>query len=181
MNKQTHSGFSLIEVVLAIGIISVAVVALVALMAQTMPSVQDVVDSNRATNAIGKVNAFIQNEDFEDVYGWFGNASDTHRVYAYTTGGDPTGNDLLHLENQVTDQTGVYNGDINDIEGPVFVFVLQRSGLLTDWGTSADELAYMPIFVEVHAFDGRVDISTIDDAIEDDTNLLFSYTTAKNR
>lgn len=58
--KRKAKGFSLVEVVLAIGIFALAVVALLGLLGPTLESVQAVRDQNKATAIISKVNTFLQ-------------------------------------------------------------------------------------------------------------------------
>ena len=60
-HKPNRPAFSLVEVVLAIGILSLAVVALLGLFGPTIGSVKQVVDTNLATAAVSRINAEIQN------------------------------------------------------------------------------------------------------------------------
>lgn len=56
----SRSAFSLVEVVLAIGVLSLAIVALLGLFGPTVSSVKQVVDASHAKNAAYRVNAEIQ-------------------------------------------------------------------------------------------------------------------------
>ncbi|NBB81144.1 MAG: hypothetical protein GVY36_17180 [Verrucomicrobia bacterium] len=58
--SRTCSGFSLIEVVLAIGIFLVTVLALVGLLGPTLKSVDDVEKSDEISSVVNTVNAFLQ-------------------------------------------------------------------------------------------------------------------------
>ena len=59
-NSQSRRGFSLIEVVLAIGIFLVTVLALVGLLGPTLKSVDDVEKSDEVSSVVNTVNAFLQ-------------------------------------------------------------------------------------------------------------------------
>lgn len=58
--QRKAKGFSLVEVVLAIGIFALAVVALLGLLGPTLESVRAVREQNKATAIISKVNTFLQ-------------------------------------------------------------------------------------------------------------------------
>ena len=59
--SRTRCGFSLIEVVLAIGIFLVTVLALVGLLGPTLQSVVEVENTDEVTSVVNTVNAFLQN------------------------------------------------------------------------------------------------------------------------
>lgn len=69
MNRSVHScsahirshGFSLIEVVLAIGIFLVTVLALVGLLGPTLKSVDEVEQTDEVSSIVNTINAFLQN------------------------------------------------------------------------------------------------------------------------
>lgn len=60
-NDQKTRGFSLIEVVLAIGIFLVTVLALVGLLGPTLQSVDEVEKTDEIASVVNTVNAFLQN------------------------------------------------------------------------------------------------------------------------
>lgn len=59
-SQNSHTGFSLIEVVLAIGIFLVTVLALVGLLGPTLQSVDDVEKTDEIASVVNTVNAFLQ-------------------------------------------------------------------------------------------------------------------------
>jgi len=60
-NQTSQVGFSLIEVVLAIGIFLVTVLALVGLLGPTLQSVDEVEKTDEVSSVVNTVNAFLQN------------------------------------------------------------------------------------------------------------------------
>ncbi len=57
----SQKGFSLIEVVLAIGIFLVTVLALVGLLGPTLQSVDEVEKTDEVSSIVNTINAFLQN------------------------------------------------------------------------------------------------------------------------
>lgn len=60
-DKRQKKGFSLIEVVLAIGIFLVTVLALVGLLGPTLQSVDEVEKTDEVSSVVNTINAFLQN------------------------------------------------------------------------------------------------------------------------
>ena len=67
-HRRTRKGFSLVEVVLAVGVLAVSVLAMMGMMGPSLSQVKTVTDSNVATAVISKVNSVIQSMSFDDVY-----------------------------------------------------------------------------------------------------------------
>jgi len=63
---DNNKGFSLVEVVLAIGVLSLAIVSLLGLFGPIMSSVKNVVDHNLAATTVSKINTYIQRENTWD-------------------------------------------------------------------------------------------------------------------
>ena len=69
-NRKPSAGFTLVEVVLAIGILSVAVLALLAMFTPTMNNVRNVINSDFAVSSTGAINAHLQKlaaDDFDNI------------------------------------------------------------------------------------------------------------------
>lgn len=60
-NMATRKGFTLVEVILAVGVVAMAILALVGLLGTTFQQVQDVVQTNQAIGVVTKVNAALDN------------------------------------------------------------------------------------------------------------------------
>lgn len=60
-NISHRKGFTLVEVILAVGVIAMAIMALVGLLGTTFQQVQDVVQTNQAIGVVTKVNAALDN------------------------------------------------------------------------------------------------------------------------
>ncbi len=64
------SGFSLIEVVLAVGIVAFAVIAIIALFGSSLESGRQVTDEDEALGIVRALPAYLQTQSFATVYGW---------------------------------------------------------------------------------------------------------------
>lgn len=91
-NRTKKGGFSLIEVILAMGVFTLAIVALVGLLAPTLSSVNDIVQSNRAISAVGKINGYFENyrprspteTAFDEIYEWVVDTGTPTNLYVFT-------------------------------------------------------------------------------------------------
>ena len=81
--RDKKNAFSLIEVVLAVGIFSLALIALLGLLGSTQQSVNNVVEQTRGISVMSKVNAYLQSQDFTTVYNWVAGGT-TQVVYVYS-------------------------------------------------------------------------------------------------
>ena len=78
--RDNKAGFTLVEVVLAIGILGVAVLALLGMFAPTMNNVKNVLDSDFAIAATGSINSYFEKmagNNFDDVKDLIESASET--------------------------------------------------------------------------------------------------------
>lgn len=151
--SRNRSGFSLIEVVLAIGIFLVTVLALVGLLGPTLQSVDEVEKTDEVSSVVNTVNSFLQssldirpngsrfnaiyeaiaNDGYATliVYRWFDDAA--------TTGGEAP---VVRLEIGFSDNEGgvvepgaVVNAgdaDFSDAAGPIYRVVLSASSVIPE-------------------------------------------------
>jgi type II secretory pathway pseudopilin PulG len=147
-NANNSAGFSLIEVVLAIGVFLVTVLALVGLLGPTLQSVDEVEKSDEVVSVVNTVNAFLQSSDeinpggsrFNTVYEAV-LSGDFATVFVFRSFADP--NDPTDIELQVgfvdSEVTGgstlgldavVDAEDFADAAGPIYRVVLSASSVL---------------------------------------------------
>ncbi len=70
-------GFSLIEVVLAVGVVAFAIIAIIALFGSSLESSRQVTDEDEALGIVRALPAFLQQQGFNTVYGWIVASSTT--------------------------------------------------------------------------------------------------------
>lgn len=190
-SNHLSNGFTLVEVVLAIAVMSLAVVALLGLLVPTLSSVRNVIDTSQATAAMSKFNAYIDNDvDFNDLLTAVNNeAGDRQFYFVYEVIRDRAlgtteimvvpGTDVSDVDSDYADRAD------REIVGPVFRFVLNRSSIWNpnDYNPpNIDEQAYFPIFIQVllAEHDGTgFSTSVAESDIE--RYKILSYTTAKLR
>lgn len=179
--RSVKGGFSLVEVVLAVGVIALAVVALIGLFGPTMGSVKQVVDSNFATAAISRVNAYIQNElTYDEALELIDNKV---VVYKSTDGTPPVTEVKLAASQSDYDPTTV-DGT------PLIVFFSEipesndSNALKYDY-SKAGEKGYVPLVVQIYELPGGSFSNPftlkLSDPVIKNGNRIISYTTAKNR
>lgn len=193
--------FSLVEVVLAIGVISLAVVAMLGLFGPTMGSVKQVVDSNRADVLDGLIRSKL-NEDgtynFTAIQTELG-ANNTMYFYAWERYGDSDGDGQSEYYPVITEvstslATAVADtnsdgttdttlaGDLGNINGNPYVVSFERitlGGGGYDYANAANE-GYIPFLVKVYQIETS-QVGTITPADLDETNLVMSFPAAKLR
>lgn len=191
-SNSSPKAFTLVEVVLAIGVIAIAVVALLGLMIPTLSQVRNVIDTSQATAAMSKFNAYIDNDvSFAELLPIVNAGGD---YYVYEVVSTLGGTEIVITDNR-SEVDSDYRAGIagtGGIVGPVFRFLLSRSAMwefdedgVSNWD-NIDEQAYFPIFVRVlivqpefiggqWQFTGSIDPEFIE------RNMILSYTTAKLR
>lgn len=193
-----YKSFSIIEVVLAVGVFAFVILALLALLRPVLKSASQTGEMNRALSVMSEVETYLRTRPFSEVYGWLEN--DQRKVLL-----------VYKLRSDTPDETVVNRliegdgpevlGEIERADGKVFKIVLAASSLykrtLPDGSTTsflppyADfEEGYLPIEVRVYGMAppapgadsgmfAELYLSTDDSAMAE-RNLLLTYNTAIN-
>ena len=149
---QSKFGFSLIEVVLAIGIFLVTVLALVGLLGPTLQSVDEVEKTDEIASVVNTVNAFLQSSPdiavgsqskFETIYEAISNNSNSEAtifVYRYYDNKTDPDNETIALEvgfatgepvdvRAKVNQPATNPANFADAAGPIYRVVLTASSV----------------------------------------------------
>ncbi|MGF1448077.1 MAG: hypothetical protein ACFB20_01520 [Opitutales bacterium] len=175
---QWAAGFTLSEVILATGILGVAVLALVGLMGPTLQRVETVVDTSRLVNATAKVDAFVDDfvaseepgEGFKEFYDMFGSDTTMVPIYVWdepldlgaaSSSDAQSLSDVIDYETRVTMDFTEVPLDRNEIIGPIFVYALSRggTGFQDDWPADSALAAGFVLRAEVHEVAGNPPIA----------------------
>ena len=146
---RSKLGFSLIEVVLAIGIFLVTVLALVGLLGPTLQSVDEVEKTDEIASVVNTVNAFLQSSPdiapnaskFNAIYDAISTNSDSEAtifVYRYYDDQSDPDNETIALEvgfargepvdaRAIVNQPATNPANFADEEGPIYRVVLTAS------------------------------------------------------
>lgn len=154
-NVTSSHGFSLIEVVLAIGIFLVTVLALVGLLGPTLKSVDEVEQTDEVSSIVNTLNAFLQNSPdipltsnaskFNAIYNAVGDGGEaTVYIYRwYEDSVDAAGSPIVKLEvgfasdesgivgpNSIVNQPASNRADFSKAAGTIYRAVLTPSSVL---------------------------------------------------
>lgn len=143
---RSRDGFSLIEVVLAIGIFLVTVLALVGLLGPTLQSVDEVEDTDEVSSVVNTVNSFLQSSldiapgasKFDAIYEAVA-SEDSATIFVFRRYIDDS-SDVVELvvgfisEASVADEAELTTNDFDNPAGPIFRVVLTASSVTPeDW------------------------------------------------
>tara|TARA_B110000305_G_C19316398_1_gene576673 strand:+ start:310 stop:960 length:651 start_codon:yes stop_codon:yes gene_type:complete len=201
---RSSKGFSLIEVVLAIGIFSLAVLALVGLMGPMMKSASTVQETAEASGITDRVNNFLQAQvrtsstAFGDFYTNSVSSGDTFYEVTFPVAGSGT---ATILEKQIadssggstidTDRDGTVDANLVTVvtgqsEGSLFRITVNVNDSVQDTtagGFNISNEAHMAIQVDIDAGPARVNLNAspwniVKGAANDPWEPVISYTTA---
>lgn len=199
-------GFTLVEVVLAVGVLSLSVVALLGLFGPTMGSVKNVVDRSGALAVADQLNAELMSNqiyrsigtaenpetftDFADKLKAAG-AADTLFLYAWreyaSAPSDTAPQNLNELKVKISSVKPTA-ADLPRIDGTVYLLMLNR-GLSGEYNfNDVATSAYFPIAVSIFELSGdKLTSDTLSGTVltayatGDNGKPIFQYTTAKLR
>ncbi len=154
-NSSSRSGFSLIEVVLAIGIFLVTVLALVGLLGPTLQSVDEVEKTDEISSVVNTVNAFLQNSPsigsatvskFETIFNAVANDGSA-TIFVFRSFRDATSTDIVLKVGFYGETVGDPEASVTDADfstgnvvlaaGPIYRVVLSPSSVIPDSYLSA--------------------------------------------
>ncbi|MFT4901090.1 MAG: type II secretory pathway pseudopilin PulG [Lentimonas sp.] len=144
------AGFSLIEVILALGIFLVTVLVLVGLMAPTLKSVDEVEQSDEAVSVVNSVNAFLQSSPdiaqgtdskFETIYTALASGQEA-TLFVFRTYLDASSTDLMlkigfKSDVSVGKNAKVVATDFENAAGSIYRVVLTPSSVIPQTYRSA--------------------------------------------
>ena len=185
-NSSRFRGFSLIEVVLAIGVLALAVIVLIGIFTPTVHSIDGVLEQRDIDTVVGIVNNRIQNEMTWDeftaavgpesslAYLWKRIPKEQDSVQSYAKP-ELVQTGFLGLENLAQLEQDSAHGQVLGM--PILV-VLERTELNDyDYQLTAKK-GYIPARVNLYALNMALESPT---ASAQERMPLFSYTTAKTR
>ena len=152
-NGNNAAGFTLVEVVLAIGVLSVAVLALLGMFTPTMNNVQNVINSDFAVSSTGSISAYFQRtalNNFDDVKDLVTSASET-------TPGDTFLYIYVRKDNQmedifITTSKEELRSDLvkGNMSGGLLRVEIYKMVSDYDYG-NIDKEAYIPMMLKIYA------------------------------
>lgn len=162
---RSEYGFSLIEVVLAIGIFLVTVLALVGMLGPTLQSVDEVEKTDEISSVVNTVNAFLQSSPkiapgaskFNSIYNAVGN--DGYATILVFRAYDAS--DVISLKIGFVGETSakvsnsdITNGTMVNAAGTIYRVVLTPSSVIPDAHVTDNGVGTYPRFTLKKAIDG---------------------------
>ena len=172
--STSRKGFTLVEVMLAVGVIAVSITAMIGLLASITASLNVSRHQNKAMTLVSNVETTLQMQAFSTVYRWVQNPSTPYIIFfwdEYQNPDDPDNSSLLTMSSELvgTPKELPSNTRLSNGEGDVYrvIISLYQNGLkdqridvdsnMTYGGGglpgSADSyaLSYIPIKVDIYA------------------------------
>lgn len=81
--SRRRDAFSLVEVIMAVGIVAFALVAMLALMGSMLGNARDTATQNDALQMVPSINEYLKKAGFTSVYGWAVSPSNQPLILAY--------------------------------------------------------------------------------------------------
>lgn len=138
-HKLARKGFTLIEVVLALGVFFISILSLIGLLAPMLKSVDEVEKIDEITSVVNTVNAYLQGSPeiadddktkFDTIYEAV--ASEYHAtLFVFRQYTSDEGTDI-RLEIGFLDETSDTIDSFNNIAGPIYRVVLSASSVTPD-------------------------------------------------
>jgi len=152
MNKNTKSkkAFTLIEVMLAVGVIAVTLTAMIGLLAAITGNVNQIRYQTKAVALIANLETMLKTKSFDSVYKWVASAASPHVIYFWDEYQNPDDVDNSSLVTLNSEMPGMVSGvapteeHLKNSEGEIFrIFLsLYQSGLKGQKTTINDESEY---------------------------------------
>jgi len=151
-SMSNKTGFSLIEVVLVIGIFLVTVLALVGLLGPTLQSVDEVEKTDEVSSIVNTVNAFLQNSDsistgsnFEAIFNAVADATSVNPATLFVYQAYRDNSEAVQLKVGFEDSIPVVDADkasvtvsnLADAAGTIYRVVLTPSSVIPLTGSDA--------------------------------------------
>lgn len=132
-NATKRKAFTLVEVMIAVGILSISLTALVALLSAISTKVAEVRSQSKAISLVGDLEVTLKSKSFEEVYRWVRNPRQPYVIYfwdeysQFNEADDPS---LVTLSSETPGKRKNSPPDKQDIqnsEGPVYRVLLSIS------------------------------------------------------
>ncbi len=179
--SKKREGFTLVEVMLAVGVIAISITAMIGLLASITASLTISRQQNKAMSLISNVETTLQAQSFDTVYRWVQNPASPYIIYfwdEYQNADDPDNSSLMTMSSELIgtakeppNSTRLANGegDVYRVAVSLYQKGLQGKRIELDspatyaGGSLAGSaetyaLSYLPIKVDIYA-EPRSDIT----------------------
>ena len=179
--KNTRGAFTLVEVMLAVGVMAIAISSMIGLLYAITANINQIRQQNKAVTLVANVETILKEKNFDTVYQWVLNPTEPHVIYFWDEYQNPDDPDNSSLVTISSEQEGMMSGmppdneHLKRSEGEVYRVLVSvyQEGLKGEKITVGDSseygggalpgdsqmyaVAYLPVKVEILA-DPRDDI-----------------------
>ena len=179
--KNTRGAFTLVEVMLAVGVMAIAISSMIGLLSAITANINQIRQQNKAVTLVANVETILKEKNFDTVYQWVLNPTEPHVIYVWDEYQNPDDPDNSSLVTISSEQEGMMSGmppdneHLKRSEGEVYRVLVSvyQEGLKGEKITVGDSseygggalpgdsqmyaVAYLPVKVEILA-DPRDDI-----------------------
>lgn len=179
---KNKKGFTLVEVMLAVGVIAVSIASMIGLLGAITANITQIRHQQRTADCVAQMETVLRTKRFSEVYRWLANPSEPYVVYFWTEYQNPDDPDNSSMMLVTSEDEGYVPGmppskeAMANSEGNIYraLLTLYQSGLKGervaigsdaqyDGGALAGEdtsyaLSYLPINMELFA-EPREDIT----------------------
>lgn len=179
--KNTRGAFTLVEVMLAVGVMAIAISSMIGLLSAITANINQIRQQNKAVTLVANVETILKEKNFDTVYQWVLNPTEPHVIYFWDEYQNPDDPDNSSLVTISSEQEGMMSGmppdneHLKRSEGEVYRVLVSvyQEGLKGEKITIGDSseygggalpgdsqmyaVAYLPVKVEILA-DPRDDI-----------------------
>ena len=179
--KNTRGAFTLVEVMLAVGVMAIAISSMIGLLSAITANINQIRQQNKAVTLVANVETILKEKNFDTVYQWVLNPTEPHVIYFWDEYQNPDDPDNSSLVTISSEQEGMMSGmppdneHLKRSEGEVYRVLVSvyQEGLKGEKITVGDSseygggalpgdsqmyaVAYLPVKVEIFA-DPRDDI-----------------------
>ena len=179
--KNTRGAFTLVEVMLAVGVMAIAISSMIGLLSAITANINQIRQQNKAVTLVANVDTILKEKNFDTVYQWVLNPTEPHVIYFWDEYQNPDDPDNSSLVTISSEQEGMMSGmppdneHLKRSEGEVYRVLVSvyQEGLKGEKITVGDSseygggalpgdsqmyaVAYLPVKVEILA-DPRDDI-----------------------
>ena len=179
--KNKRSAFTLVEVMLAVGVMAIAISSMIGLLSAITANINQIRQQSKAVALISNIETTLKEKNFDTVYQWVLNPTEPHVIYFWDEYQNPDDPDNSSLVTVSSEQEGMMSGmppdneHLKRSEGEIYRVLVSvyQEGLKGEKITVGDSaeygggvlpgdsqlyaVAYLPIKVEILA-DPRDDI-----------------------
>lgn len=108
--KNTRGAFTLVEVMLAVGVMAIAISSMIGLLSAITANINQIRQQNKAVTLVANVETILKEKNFDTVYQWVLNPTEPHVIYFWDEYQNPDDPDNSSLVTISSEQEGMMSG-----------------------------------------------------------------------